>query len=76
MPIIELWRGIKFKMYFNDHNPPHFHVLYQGSEAVYCIDGCNLINGNLSPRINRLVVEWWSANKDRLNSEWERLSND
>lgn len=76
MPIIELWRGIKFKMYFNDHNPPHFHVLYQGLEAVYSIDSCKLINGCLSPRVNKLVIQWWSINKDRLNNEWEKLSND
>ena len=76
MPIIELWRGIKFKMYFKDHNPPHFHALYQGSEAVYSIETCELMDGRLNHRINKLVVEWWSINKDRLTIEWERLSND
>lgn len=76
MPIIELWRGIKFKMYFKDHNPPHFHALYQGSEAIYSIKDCKLMEGRLNPKINKLVIEWWSANKDRLGNEWERLSND
>ena len=76
MPLIELWRGIKFKMYFNDHNPPHFHAFYQGSEAVYRIDDCRVMNGNLSPKINKLVHLWWDINKVRLKQEWEQLSND
>lgn len=76
MPIIELWRGIKFKMYFKDHNPPHFHALYQGSEAVYSINTCELLGGRLDHRINKLVVEWWSINKDRLTTEWEHLNHD
>ncbi len=74
MPIIELWRGIKFKMYFKDHNPPHFHAQYQGLEATYRINDSLKIEGNLPPRIEKLVLEWWQINKERLDSEWERLS--
>lgn len=75
MPIIELWRGIKFKMYFEDHNPPHFHALYQGSEALYRIKDGALMEGRLPPRIHKLVLEWWGQNKERLEVEWEKLSN-
>lgn len=75
MPIIELWRGIKFKMYFQDHNPPHFHALYQGREALYRIEDGGLMEGKLPHRINKLVLEWWQNNKERLKSEWEVLSN-
>ena len=28
MPEISRFLGIIIGMYFNDHNPPHFHVLY------------------------------------------------
>ena len=26
-------------MYFNEHNPPHFHVEYNDMEAIYNIEG-------------------------------------
>ena len=76
MPLIELWKGIKFKMYFQDHNPPHFHAMYQGSEASFSINDCECLSGRLPPKINKLIIEWWKVNKERLQSEWERLSND
>ncbi|MBI2291630.1 MAG: DUF4160 domain-containing protein, partial [Betaproteobacteria bacterium] len=28
MPEISRFLGIVITMYFNDHNPPHFHVRY------------------------------------------------
>jgi len=33
MPEISRFYGIIIKMYFNEHNPPHFHVEYQGFKA-------------------------------------------
>lgn len=28
MPEISLFYGIRVKMYYDDHNPPHFHAEY------------------------------------------------
>ncbi|MEF1204332.1 DUF4160 domain-containing protein [Photobacterium damselae] len=75
MPLIDLWRGIKFMMYFQDHNPPHFHVMYQGQKALFRIDNCELLSGNVPPKTAKLVKEWWTANKERLLVEWENFSN-
>jgi hypothetical protein len=33
MPIIATFFGIIVRMYFGDHNPPHFHVEFQGEKA-------------------------------------------
>jgi len=35
MPIISRFYGIVIVMYFNDHNPPHFHAKYAESEALF-----------------------------------------
>ena len=32
MPEISSFYGIIISMFFSDHNPPHFHVKYQGYE--------------------------------------------
>jgi hypothetical protein len=34
MPEISRFYGIVIKMYFNDHNPPHVHAQYSGTEAL------------------------------------------
>ena len=33
MPEISRFFGIAIRMYFDDHNPPHIHAIYAGSEA-------------------------------------------
>ncbi len=35
-------------MYFGDHNPPHFHVEFQGEKATFNFDG-QLLAGTISP---------------------------
>ena len=34
MPEISRFLGIVITMYFNDHNPPHFHVRYEEYRAL------------------------------------------
>ena len=33
MPEISRFLGIVIRMYFLDHDPPHFHATYAGAEA-------------------------------------------
>ena len=42
MPEISLFYGIRVTMYYDDHNPPHFHAEYNGNKAIVEIDGCLL----------------------------------
>lgn len=34
MPEIALFYGIRVTMYYDDHNPPHFHAEYNGNKAI------------------------------------------
>ena len=38
MPQISNFYGIVIYMYINEHNPPHFHVEYQGYKATVTIE--------------------------------------
>ena len=38
MPEISLFYGIRVTMYYDDHNPPHFHAEYNGNKAIIRID--------------------------------------
>ncbi|MDR2428503.1 MAG: DUF4160 domain-containing protein [Candidatus Margulisbacteria bacterium] len=60
-------------MYFDDHNPPHFHVIYNEYEAQISIEGLAILNGSLPARILGLVVEWADLHKKELMADWEMI---
>ena len=63
MPEISSFYGIIISMFFSDHNPPHFHVKYQGYEAT--IDIANgTVKGQLPRRALNMVYEWLDQHKD------------
>lgn len=39
MPIISRFLGIVIMMYWNDHNPPHFHAKYGEYEVTISMNG-------------------------------------
>jgi len=39
MPYISMFFGIIIRMFYNEHNPPHFHAEYQGQRASFDIQG-------------------------------------
>jgi len=59
-------------MYFQDHNPPHFHAEYQGMKAEYDIRSLDILAGRLPKRANVLVLEWASEHKDELVNNWKK----
>ena len=59
-------------MYFGDHNPPHFHAVYQEHQAEYDIATLNVIVGSLPKRAHALVLEWASLHISELMANWEK----
>ncbi len=39
MPEISRFFGIIIRMFYDEHNPPHFHADYQGKQAVFDLQG-------------------------------------
>lgn len=71
MPLISLFFGIKIYIYYDDHDPPHFHADYQGKKAVFDFRG-NIINGNLGSRTaTKLVREWVDLHAEELKEDWD-----
>jgi hypothetical protein len=75
MPELSCFLGIVIMMYFNDHNPPHFHAKYNEYRAVITISDLSVLEGNLPPRILGFVVEWAKIHKEELKSNWDLLKN-
>ena len=57
MPEISRFLGIVIKMFFDDHNPPHFHAEYGGDLALIDICSLAVFSGRLPPRVTGLVIE-------------------
>ena len=72
MPEISRFYGIVIAMYYNDHDPPHFHVRYSGQKGVFRIDNSEMTEGNLPHRARRLAVEWAESHRAELVANWER----
>ena len=72
MPQVALFLGISISMYYNEHNPPHFHAEYNGKEAEILINPVSLRSGSLPNRVFGLVVEWAQLYQQELLDNWER----
>jgi len=57
-------------MFYNDHNPPHFHARYGGQRALVGIDTLTVLEGRLSPRVLGLVTEWAALHREELREDW------
>ncbi len=73
MPEISRFLGIVIYMYFNDHNPAHFHVQYNDYRAIIDIEKLTILEGNLPARILGLVIEWAELHQNELKHNWNSL---
>ena len=74
MPTVSFFYGIIITMYFDDHNPPHFHATYQGHRAEISFDG-TVLKGNLPSKQLRMVQAWAAIHEEDLNANWELLKD-
>ncbi len=72
MPEISRFFGIVVKMFFDDHNPPHFHAEYGGSNALIDIRSLSAFAGRLPPRVTGFVIEWGTLHQQELLDNWRR----
>lgn len=71
MPIISRFFGIVIFMNYNDHLPPHFHARYQDQEVTVDIK-TGLVQGKMSRRELRMILEWSEKHEDELLQNWTR----
>ena len=76
MPTIAYFLGISVQMFFNDHDPPHYHVRYQGYRARLRISDGEMIDGRLPPTVSRLLKEWTALRREALVRNWQAARSD
>jgi hypothetical protein len=75
LPTICSFYGILIRMYFNDHEPPHFHTVYAEHKAKMTIDNFEMISGQLPKRAFELVCDWAELHQHELTHNWELCQN-
>jgi hypothetical protein len=75
MPTISVFYGIIIRMFFDDHEPPHFHAYYAEHQAVIDIQQLNLIEGYLPRRALQLVLDWSELHQSELLEDWFLCKN-
>lgn len=73
MPIISVFFGIVIRMFYKEHEPPHFHAEYQAQQAKFDFNG-EVIAGQIqSGTALRLIREWAHLHRAELETNWQNL---
>lgn len=57
-------------MFYNDHEPAHFHATYAGNRATIEIDPIRIRDGWLPHRATSVVIEWAALHQRELAEDW------
>lgn len=74
MPRIHEVGGAVIRIYADDHNPPHFHVLGPGFSYVVDINRLIIVRGEAPKAHVSKVIEWAAGNQALLLAKWEEFN--
>ena len=60
-------------MFYQEHEPAHFHAEHSGQQAKFDFDG-KLLAGQLkSSKARQRIRQWTRLHRTRLEANWERM---
>ena len=62
-------------MYWDEHNPPHFHAEYTEFKAIISINNSTATKGFLPGRQLKLVLAWSEIHNAELLKNWSLAKN-
>jgi len=75
MPEISRFFGIIIAMFYDDHNPPHFHARYGKDGVAIEITSLRVLEGQIPARALGLVMEWALQHQKELVQDWNLAKN-
>ena len=81
MPAIAVFKNkLKIYIYRDDHQPPHFHAVYQNCDARVIIDSLAVKEASkgksrIPPRIRKELLAWAKEHQLELKQAWEKIQN-
>lgn len=70
MPEVSRFYGIIIKIFFRDHNPPHFHAIYGEYNGYFNIETLEMLEGDLPKKAQSLIIEWAENYQDEIMEMW------
>lgn len=74
MPVVVRLQYCVIRMYFHDHNPPHFHVDAPDGKALYAIKTLERLDGNVERKVEREALDWAMQNQFKLLKLWKEYN--
>ena len=71
MPLVGRISGAKLYIYYEDHNPPHIHVIQAEHEAEVSIETREIIAGKLPSTLRTRVSAWICSYRDEVMERWK-----
>lgn len=73
VPIISAFFGIVIRMFYKEHEPPHFHAEHQSQQATFDFAG-KIIAGRIQSRTAvRLIRRWAVLHGQALEKNWSAM---
>jgi len=74
-PILKSFNRRRIEMYFDDHPPPHFHVITRKNQRMAAIiDNLIIWAGDADPRDTAKAFSWARENRTERRSRWQEYS--
>ncbi len=71
MPTVKDFGAFRISLFFEDHNPPHVHVIGTDFHALVAIANAKVIRGSIPSRHARRALRWIGENREALMSYWD-----
>ncbi len=70
MPELSRFFGIVIAMFYNDHEPAHFHAFYGEYAVRVNVETGNIMSGQMPIRARKLIEEWRVLCLEDLLKAW------
>jgi hypothetical protein len=75
VPTIIRFNRCRIEMYFDDHPPPHFHVITRKEERIAVVIETLVIQAaNADSRDTEKALEWAGKHRAKLRALWKTYS--
>ena len=64
----------RIRLFADDHNPPHFHVVAPDGQAMVAIADLHVLRGRIRKSDLETALEWAREHQQELRDEWHRLN--
>lgn len=65
---------IKISVYADDHNPPHFHVVSQETDAIVRIKDMAVMKGDKNHAHVKSAIDWANEHREKIALAWIEMN--